>query len=76
MSDNIVKYTGLDDALIGYVTRPGMEPCAVYDPKKCVRALMSGDGMTKEEAYDFFHYNIESAWVGDRTPFMFTKEEP
>ena len=67
---------GFDDALIGYTTRFGydMNGIAIYDTDKCIEILMQRDGMTHEEADDFFHYNVIGAWVGDKTPIFMVKD--
>jgi hypothetical protein len=31
---------------------------------------MKRDGMTEEEAYEFYEFNIACAWVGDKTPIF------
>lgn len=59
---------GYEDALIGYVMRFGMEPVALYDRNKCIEILMKRDGMTFEEADEFFEFNTIGAWMGDSTP--------
>jgi len=45
---------GFDEALIGVVTRFGIEPVAAYDREKIIE--------------EFFSYNIIGGWVGERTP--------
>jgi hypothetical protein len=35
---------------------------------------MQRDGMTDEEANEFFEYNVHSAWVGDKTPIFCTDD--
>lgn len=60
---------GFDDALIGYAQRCGQPALAVYDRDKCIDILMK-DGMTHEEADEYFEYNVVGSWVGDRTPLF------
>ena len=72
---NIMKADGLDDAIIGVATRPNMEDVLAYDVDKIIDILIERDGMTEEEAYDFYGYNIASAWVGDTTPVYIDKNE-
>lgn len=57
---------GFDEALIGVVTRFGIEPVAAYDREKIIEILMRD--MTRDEAEEFFSYNIIGGWVGERTP--------
>jgi hypothetical protein len=43
-------------------------PIVVYDSAKVIDILIERDGMTHEEAEEFFSFNIEGAWVGEQTP--------
>jgi len=60
---------GQDDAIIGVAARDG-EDVAVYDIKKIIRRLRQRDGMSKEDAEDFFSYNISNTCVGAGTPIF------
>lgn len=59
--------TGLEHAFIGIVVRYGAEPIACYDLNKVLDGYVA-DGMTYEEAQEFFDFNVIGAWVGDGTP--------
>ncbi len=37
--------------------------------------ILMGDGMTYEEAVEYFEFNIAGAWVGESTPFFLQKME-
>jgi hypothetical protein len=63
---------GFEDALIGYCERCGMSPVALYDQDKCISILMKRDGMTREDAEEYFSFNTLGAFVGEATP-MFAK---
>lgn len=41
---------------------------AVYDMGICLEILMQRDGMTYDEAEEFFEYNVLGAFVSDRMP--------
>jgi hypothetical protein len=43
----------------------------VYDRRKCLEILKDRDGMTEEEAEEFFSFNVEGAYVGESTPVFF-----
>lgn len=58
---------GFDEAIVGYGQRCSEPPVVIYDRSKCLEILMR-DGMTLEEAEEFFSFNVEGAWVGPRTP--------
>ncbi len=59
---------GFEDALIGTMRRFNVGPIALYDYDKCIKILMGRDGMSYEEAVEFFEFNTIGAWVGDGTP--------
>ena len=62
--EDILTATGLDKAVIGIdqnTTR------LIYSYKKIIQILME-DHMTREEAEEWFGYNIQSAWFGEKTP--------
>ena len=58
---------GLDSAILGIVERFAMSPVVLYDEDKCIEIFME-QGMTLEEAREFFEYNVLGAWVGNGTP--------
>ena len=66
-AEEIVLYNQLDEAFVGVVERFGMEPIALYDYHKCIEIYME-DGMTYEDAVEFFSFNTIGSWIGDRTP--------
>ncbi len=59
---------GFEDALIGYVQVFSHPPVALYDRNKCIEILMKRDGMTEDDAEEFFEFNVQGAWVGENTP--------
>lgn len=63
---------GFEDALLGWAQRCGKPHVAIYDYDKCIEILMTRDGMTLEDAIEFFEFNTVGAWVGEGTP-MFMK---
>ena len=76
--ENILTADGFDYALIGVCERFGQTPIATYDLSKCIAILVERDGMTEEEAYDYFYFNVIGAWVGEYTPCfvkLYTSEE-
>lgn len=68
------KMNGFDDCIVGVVHRYGMEPVLCYDQEKVVEKLIA-NGMTMDEAVEFFYYNQIGAWVGNGTPcFLMTRD--
>lgn len=67
---------GFDEAIIGVAERINLGPVAAYSVEKIIQILMERDGMTYEDAYEFFSYNIIGSWMGDHTPvFIYTSNE-
>ena len=61
---------GLDDALAGLDTKGR----AIYFVNEIIGILMKRDGMTEEEATEFFDFNIAGAYVGEYTPIYMYEE--
>lgn len=68
--DGLVILNGLDAAVIGVSSRCGQASCLVYSSERIVRILIERDGMTRDEAEEFFDFNIAGAYMGERTPFF------
>ena len=61
---------GHDNALAGYDTQGR----AIYFIDAIIGTLMQRDGMTHEEAIEFFDFNIAGAYVGEYTPIYMYEE--
>lgn len=59
---------GFEDALIGICYRFGSDPLAAYDREECIKILMARDGMDRDDAEEFFEFNVIGSWVGVGTP--------
>jgi hypothetical protein len=58
---------GYNDCIMGITERFGCEPHVAYDLKKVLKKLIS-QGMTEEEAREWFDFNMVGAYVGISTP--------
>ena len=63
----MLQMDGYDDCVVGPVSRFGMSPVLCYALHKVI-AKMVADGMTEEEAYEYYSFNMIGAWVGEGTP--------
>lgn len=70
---DLLKADGFDEAILGVVQRMGIQAIC-YDQDKVIEILME-DGMTYEEAVEYFEFNIAGAWVGESTPFFMQRME-
>jgi hypothetical protein len=59
---------GFDEAIIGMAERINLGPVVAYDVDKMIDIMVERDGMTYEEAIEYFDYNILGAWMGENTP--------
>jgi hypothetical protein len=59
---------GFEDAFIGICEVFNRPLLAAYDRRKCIDILMTRDGMTEEDAEEYFSFNVSGAWLGDGTP--------
>ena len=61
-----------DSCIVGTIQRAGGEECICYDVDKVIAKLVEG-GMSDEEAWEYFDFNIVDAYVGKHTPaFLYT----
>jgi len=67
---NALFFDGYDKAIIGVARRINMSVVA-YDRKKIIKCLIE-QGMSHEEAMEFFDFNVAGSWVGDHTPIILT----
>jgi len=58
---------GFDKAIIGVSTTFHKKSVA-YDTNKCINILIKRDKMSREEAIEYFEYNVTGAYVGEHTP--------
>lgn len=66
--ENVLLADGFEDAFVG-IGRQFGKPFAIYDRFECIEILIR-EGMSEEEAEEYFQYNTEGAWVGDKTPIF------
>jgi len=72
-----------DKGFIGIGFQHTIGPIAVYDREKCVDALaeeFAKDGDSNDEdddpytdASEFFSFNTEGSWVGEKTPIVISR---
>ena len=66
--DDVLLFAdGFDDAIIGVAT-DFTEPRIIYSVSKCLNTLINKDGMTYDEAVEYFTFNVSGGWIGEQTP--------
>ena len=68
---------GFDEAIIGSITSYGRGETVLYSTQKIIEVMMERDGMTEEDAIEFFNYNIIGSYNGNGMPaFLNDHVEP
>ena len=62
--EEILKADGFDSAVIGIDSNLRL----IYSVSKCIQILIDTQGMDYEDAAEYFFFNVESAYVGEKTP--------
>lgn len=70
----MLKLDGFDHCCMGTVERFGQSTILCYDLGLVIKELMS-QGMTNDKAYEYFHFNILGAWMGEGTPCFFVEKD-
>jgi len=65
---------GYDKAIIGLASRCGGSVVVLYDPDIIVD-ILHAQGMTMEDAQEYFFFNIEGAYMGEHSPVFLTRLE-
>lgn len=72
---DMVRFDGFDDAMIGVCARIGQETIIAYDYEKCVMILINEHDMTREEAVEYFDFNVAGTYAGEHTPCFITMND-
>lgn len=68
--------TGFEDAIVGYVEGTGVSPRILLNREKCVRMLMeNSDRCDRDEAEEYFDFNVLGSYFGERSPCFVTFKE-
>ena len=76
----LLSVDGFAEAIIGTAYGMTVEddwgPILVYDMQKCIDILMDGaEDITREEAIEYFDFNVLGAFVGPQTPIFVNSDE-
>jgi hypothetical protein len=75
MNPEALLADGFEDALVGTAYRCGQPTLAAYSVKRCIEILIKRDGMSYEEADEYFSFNVSGAWMGEGTPVWLEDRE-
>ena len=71
--EEILRATGLDDACVGWTDSwngHNRNVRLVYDVGEVIKIFQERDGMSYEDAVEFYDYNVAGAYVGESTPIF------
>ena len=68
--EDAVLLDGFDEAIIGSASTFGKDVVVAYDYKKIINLLINRDGMSYDEAVEYFDFNIGGLHVSDRNPIF------
>ncbi len=72
-----ITLEGLDKAIVGTsLTVDDELPRLAYSVEKILEILTNRDGMTRDEAQEFFDFNIFNAYMGEYNPSFIVDMEP
>lgn len=72
LEPHMMTLDGFDDCILGIAERCGQPNLLAYDANKIWKKLVK-QGMTEEEAVEYFYFNISGAYVGEGTPVFIHK---
>lgn len=71
MNPDAIYFDGLDDAIVGWAMQQTGTALACYSLTDIVRILTTEpEGMSEEDALDYFGFNIQGLYVGENTPII------
>jgi hypothetical protein len=72
INDLALMCDDLDDCVVGYLEQFGRPAVVLYDKQKVIKRLVK-DGMSEDEASEYFYFNIVGAGAGDNTPAFMSR---
>ena len=65
-----LKIDGHDNAILGISRVPGEPSLLAYSENRIIMNLVTFDGMSLDEAREFYEFNIAGAYMGPGTPVI------
>jgi len=67
---------GFDKAILGTASSFGRKDTVLYSVQKMLDIMKGRDGMTADEAVEFFHFNILGSFNGEGMPSFLNDHVP
>jgi len=74
--EGVLTADGFSEAILGIARRCGKPAIVAYDVDECIRILQRDSDMSKEEAWEYFSFNVVGSWMGEMTPIFVYKRDP
>lgn len=68
----LLKVDGFDDCYLGVGESFGDHPALIYDYEKIIQQLKQ-DGMSEEEAIEYYEFNILGSYIGEKMPIFLNR---
>lgn len=68
LAEGAIILDGLDGAIIGITEEFGQEPKILYSVNKILDILTNGGAIDRDEALEYYYYNIVGGYFGERNP--------
>tara|TARA_Y100000310_G_scaffold177551_1_gene177616 strand:- start:249 stop:518 length:270 start_codon:yes stop_codon:yes gene_type:complete len=65
-----IVYDDAEEAVMGLVYHSDKPPILAYSYSKWIKMLMDRDGMSEDEAVEYFDYNVDGLILGDNQPII------
>jgi len=65
-----IFFTGLEEAIVGVARQWSKKPLVVYGAERIIRVFMEREGMSREDAEEWFSFNVQCLWAGEGTPLI------
>lgn len=70
LNPEAIVLDGLDEAVIGIGYSKDLEPRLIYSINNIILILIGRDGMSENEAREFYDYNIADGYFGNHGPIF------
>ena len=69
----LIKLDGFDNCYMGVGESYAEQPALIYDYQKIIEQLQQQDGMSQEEAEEYYEYNILGSYLGEKMPIFLNR---
>lgn len=69
----LLKLDGFDECYLGIGETYGQPPALIYDYAQIIEQLQQQDGMSQEEAEEYFEFNILGSYIGEKMPIFLNR---